>query len=129
MHDMWRPIKPSALTVGKTVAETLAEIRRVFDAQQAAVCLENDCFVDYIVERSNDRRTQVMRPGHAVEQFVECDKVLRGIPLSCMYQHEFREIDKHFPYPSCTLSQLGIPARDVLHVVADGKDYYLEMTA
>ena len=126
---MWMPIQPSALTVRKTVGETLSEIRRAFGAQQAVVCLENDCFVDYIVERSNDRKTQVMRPGHAVEQFVECDKVLRGIPLSNMYQHEYREIDELFPYPLCTLSQLGIPANDVLHVLADGKDYYLEMVA
>ena len=129
MHDMWTPIQPSVLTVRKTVGETLSEIRRTFGAQQAVVCLENDCFVDYIVERSNDRKTQVMRPGHAVEQFVECDKVLRGIPLSNMYQHEYREIDEFFPYPMCTLSQLGIPANDVLHVLADGKDYYLEMVA
>ena len=63
------------------------------------------------------------------EQFVECDKVLRGIPLSNMYQHEYREIDEFFPYPMCTLSQLGIPANDVLHVLADGQDYYLEMVA
>lgn len=129
MHDRWMPIQSSELSDGQTVAEALSAIKRKFDARQATVCLENDCFVDYVVERSNDRKTQVMCPGRAVELFVERDQVLRGIPLSGMYQHEYREIDESFPYQTCTLSQLGVPAHDVLHVMADGQDYYLEMVA
>ena len=129
MHDQWMPIHSSELSGGQTVAETLSAIRQQFNAHEASVCLENDCFVDYVVERSNDRKTQVMCPGRAVELFVERDQVLRGIPLSGMYQHEFREIDESFPYQTCTLSQLGVPAHDVLHVLADGQDYYLEMVA
>ena len=129
MHDRWMPIQSSELSDGQTVAEALSAIKRKFDAHEATVCLENDCFVDYVVERSNDRKTQVMCPGRAVELFVERDQVLRGIPLSGMYQHEYREIDESFPYQTCTLSQLGVPAHDVLHVMADGQDYYLEMVA
>ena len=129
MHDRWMPIQSSELSDGQTVAEALSAIKRKFDAHEATVCLENDCFVDYVVERSNDRKTQVMCPGRAVELFVERDQVLRGIPLSGMYQHEYREIDESFPYQTCTLSQLGVPAQDVLHVMADGQDYYLEMVA
>lgn len=129
MHDRWMPIQSSELSDGQTVAEALSAIKRKFDALQATVYLENDCFVDYVVERSNDRKTQVMCPGRAVELFVERDQVLRGIPLSGMYQHEYREIDESFPYQTCTLSQLGVPAHDVLHVMADGQDYYLEMVA
>lgn len=129
MHDRWMPIQSSELSDGQTVAEALSAVKRKFDARQATVCLENDCFVDYVVERSNDRKTQVMCPGRAVELFVERDQVLRGIPLSGMYQHEYREIDESFPYQTCTLSQLGVPAHDVLHVMADGQDYYLEMVA
>ena len=129
MHDRWMPIQSSELSDGQTVAEALSAIKRKFDAHEATVCLENDSFVDYVVERSNDRKTQVMCPGRAVELFVERDKALRGIPLSGMYQHEYREIDESFPYQTCTLSQLGVPAHDVLHVMADGQDYYLEMVA
>ena len=129
MHDRWMPIQSSELSDGQTVAEALSAIKRKFDAHEATVCLENDCFVDYVVERSNDRKTQVMCPGRAVELFVERNQVLRGIPLSGMYQHEYREIDESFPYQTCTLSQLGVPAHDVLHVMADGQDYYLEMVA
>ena len=36
-------------------------------------------------------------------------------------------IDHTFPYPELTLRQLGIPASEVLHVMADSQDYYLEI--
>jgi hypothetical protein len=68
-----------------------------------------------------------MSPGHAVEKCIEENSPLAGIPLGNFYQHEYREIDVSFPYQDCTLSQLGIPAWDVLHVVADRNEYYLEM--
>ena len=102
-------------------------IGQMIDAQSVILCLENDCFVDYVTERANDRRTDVMRPGHAVEAFVEADANLRGVPLSGLYQHEYREIGVDFPYGELTLAQLGFPSHDVLHVVADGQDYYFEL--
>ena len=129
MHEQWTPVQPSAITATMTVGEALALIRQQSGDEQPVICLENDCFVDYVEERSNDRQTTVMRPGHAVEAFVEMDQMLRGIPLSGLYQHEYREIDEAFPYQDQTLSQLGIPSADVLHVVAGGQDHYLEMTA
>ena len=68
-----------------------------------------------------------MRPGRVVAAFVEEDPMLRGIPFSGLYQHEYREVDNSFPYPSLTLGQLGIPAQEVLYVTAETGDYYLEM--
>ena len=68
-----------------------------------------------------------MIPGHTVEQFIEQSTTLGGIPYSELYQHEYREIDYQFPYQDYSLAQLGIPSWDVLHVVADGNEYYLEM--
>jgi adenylyltransferase/sulfurtransferase len=49
------------------------------------------------------------------------------VPLSGLYQHEYREIGADFPYGELTLAQLGIPSHDVLHIVADGQDYYYEL--
>ena len=127
VHDRWTPVRQSELTADTTVADALMMICRLLVVQQVLICLENDCFVDYVEERKNDRRTMVMCPGRAVESFVEKDEMLRGIPNSGLYQHEFREIDDHFPYQELTLAQLGIPTNDVLHVIADDKDYYVEI--
>ena len=127
VHDRWTPVRQSELTADTTVADALMMICRLLVVQQVLICLENDCFVDYVEERKNDRRTMVMCPGRAVESFIEKDEMLRGIPNSGLYQHEFREIGDHFPYQELTLAQLGIPTNDVLHVIADDKDYYVEI--
>ena len=47
--------------------------------------------------------------------------------MSGLYQHEYREIDESFPYPSLTVGQLGIPEQDVLSVSSETEDYYMEM--
>ena len=127
VHEQWTPVRQSSLTTDDTVEEALRQICLMLAVQQATISLENDCFVDYVAERSNDRRTDVMVPGHSVEQVVEQSATLGGILFSNLYQHEYREIDDRFPYQDYRLSQLGIPTQDVLHVIADGKDYYLEM--
>jgi adenylyltransferase/sulfurtransferase len=129
VHEQWSPVRQSGVTADMSVAEAMLMICQILAVQQAYISLENDCFVDYVVERSNDRRTTVMCPGRAVEHFVEQDVVLNGIPNSGLYQHEYREIGHSFPYQEQTLAQLGIPVSDVLHVVADGKDYYIEIDA
>lgn len=127
VHDRWTPVRQSELTADTTVADALMMICRLLVVQQVLICLENDCFVDYVEERKTDRRTMVMCPGRAVESFVEKDEMLKGIPNSGLYQHEFREIGNQFPYQELTLAQLGIPTNDVLHVIADDKDYYVEI--
>lgn len=127
VHDRWTPVRQSELTADTTIADALMMICRLLVVQQVLICLENDCFVDYVEERKTDRRTMVMCPGRAVESFVEKDEMLKGIPNSGLYQHEFREIGNQFPYQELTLAQLGIPTNDVLHVIADDKDYYVEI--
>ena len=127
VHDRWTPVRQSELTADTTIADALMMICRLLVVQQVLICLENDCFVDYVEERKTDRRTMVMCPGRAVESFVEKDEMLSGIPNSGLYQHEFREIGDQFPYQELTLAQLGIPTNDVLHVIADDKDYYVEI--
>ena len=127
VHERWAPVRQSDLTADTVVADAMVMICQLLAVQQTMICLENDCFVDYVEERRNDQRTMVMRPGRAVENYIEQDVVLRGFPNSGLYQHEYREIGEKFPYQELTLAQLGIPYNDVLHVVADGKDYYVEI--
>ena len=127
VHERWEPIRQTEVTDGTTVAGALAILRNELGAQSVTLHLTGDCFVDYVLRRDNDARTEVMLPGRHVAAFVEQDATLRSIPFSGLYQHEWREIDATFPYPSLTLGQLGIPAGDVLLVTADGGDYYMEM--
>lgn len=127
VHDQWQPIRPSSITSDMTISEVLVIIEKELKVKDACICLENDCFVDYVVDRSTDHRVFVMSPGHLVEKCIDDNLLLAGVPYGSLYQHEFREIDSNFPYMGSTLSQLGIPAWDVLHVVAEGSEYYMEM--
>jgi adenylyltransferase/sulfurtransferase len=127
VHDQWQPIRPSSITSDMTISEVLVTIEKELKVKDACICLENDCFVDYVVDRSTDHRVFVMSPGHLVEKCIDDNLLLAGVPYGILYQHEFREIDSNFPYMDSTLSQLGIPAWDVLHVVAEGSEYYMEM--
>ena len=127
VHDQWQPIRPSSITSDMTISEVLVTIEKELKVKDACICLENDCFVDYVVDRSTDHRVFVMSPGHLIEKCIDDNLLLAGVPYGILYQHEFREIDSNFPYMDCTLSQLGIPAWDVLHIVAEGSEYYMEM--
>ncbi len=127
VHDQWTPVLPSTLTPDATVVEALESICTLLAITQATICLENDCFVDYVESRDDNQRTSTMCPGRAVEDFIEHHQELSGSPLSGFYQHEYREVDDSFPYKKICLSQLGIPARDILHVLSGEREYFIAM--
>ena len=127
VHDRWEPVRPSDLTPQTTVATALQELQATLQASEVSFCLGDDCFVDFVVRRDNDSRREVMKPGRAVASFVEQDSELRGLPLSGFYQHEWREIDRTFPYQQLTLSELGIPSEAVLQVRTEGGEFYVVM--
>lgn len=58
VHDRWTPVRQSELTADTTIADALMMICRLLVVQQVLICLENDCFVDYVEERKTDRRSE-----------------------------------------------------------------------
>ena len=127
-HDLWEPVLRSKVRIQMTVGKALDCIAKELGATQVEICLRNDCFVDYVAERTTDKKTPVMLPGRLVESFVEKDERLRGIPFSGLYQHEYRRISKDFPYPQLSLRALGLPDEDVLCVDTDMGERYLALT-
>ena len=128
-HELWSPVRPTAVTVTTAVGDALrqwteelaTEVRRV------TLTLMNDCFVDYVSRRDNDQRRVVMLPGRSVGDFVSQDAELGGLPLSNFYQHEYRHVDANFPYPELTLAQIGIPPMDIVRVTVGDEVYYMEL--
>ena len=110
-----------------SVAEALQKLSQELDTETVTLCLTQDCYVDYVARRDNDARTTVMCPGRAVEEMTAQKEELKDVLLSGLYQHEYRHIDRSFPYPELTLAELGIPPYDVLHVSTGENDYYMEM--
>ena len=141
-HETWAPVRQTEVSRDMTVAKALALLRQGDketgrqgdrktgrqEVQNIAICLTNDCFVDYVVRRDTDERIAVMVPGRMVADKVALEKALDGQPLSGLYQHEYHRVDASFPYPSLTLAQLGIPQQDIVRVTVDGEERYLELT-
>ena len=126
-HEPWTPVRPCRVMPTDSVAEALRKLSQELDTQDVTLCLTQDCYVDYVARRDNDERTTVMCPGRAVEEVTARDKTLQGVPLSGLYQHEYRHVDRSFPYQELTLAELGLPPHDVLHVSTGAGDYYFEM--
>ena len=126
-HELWEPLGKTKVDVTMTVKEALSNWSEELSATDVTLCLANDCFVDYVSRRDNDERIYVMRPGRQVEEFVEQDRSLCGLPATALYQHDYRHIGTGFPYPDQRLSQIGIPQDDIVRVVADGKEFFLEL--
>ena len=126
-HELWAPVRQTAVSDTTPVGEALRCWTQELNAREVTLCLANDCFVDYVSRRDNDERVTMMVPGRSVADKVAGEKSMDGQPLSALYQHEYRHIDTGFPYPSLTLAQLGIPQHDIVQVTADDESYYLEI--
>jgi len=118
-HEVWPVDATTDIGVDMTVCEALGKVD--------AFCLRDDCFVDYVVSRSSDERSEVMLPGRRVAGYIETDSRLGQYPLSGYYQHEYSWIDGSFPYGELTLRQLGVTPRDVLRARMDNKEKFIEL--
>lgn len=105
-HDEYEGIQQTAISTETPVCEVVNKIGNLW--------LRDDCFVDYIIDKHDNSRYEMMCPGRRVIEMMEKTTLLRGRLTGDFYQHEYRAIDSSFPYLQLTLSQLGIPANDVL---------------
>jgi adenylyltransferase/sulfurtransferase len=127
LHEQWAPVEQVALAADQTVEEALALLACALHVSDVSFSLTADCFVDWLSRRDNELHYSVMLPGHLVASWVGENRQLAGLPWSTFYQHEYREIDKDFPYQEMTLRQLGIPDEDVLWVHTDQGDRYVQL--
>lgn len=128
VHEQWTPVEQIPVTADWSAEDSLAWMRSRTNTDEVSIQLIDDCFVDYVVKRSDDSKTTVMQPGRAVADTLAQDAQLAGMPLGEFYQHEYREINRSFPYQQLTLGALGIPQREVLPVTAGGREYYYELS-
>lgn len=127
VHEQWNEIQQSSLQTDATVDEAIKILETELDVKNLSLLLTNDCFVDYVEDRSNGQHTEMMCAGRHVAEHIEKDENLRKKSNNDYYQHEYSVVDKQFPYSNLTLEQIGIPAWDVLHVRTERGDFYVEM--
>ena len=131
VHEKWE-VETIRERVGRNM--NVGKVLEILDSEfgilssSTNIVLTDDCFVDYVIRRDDDSHYKVMKPGRSVVSFVEEHKGLRGRPFSNLYQHEWRNIDKNFPYPQLTLAELGIPKDGVLQVETKNGTHYIELS-
>ena len=127
VHEQWEPVVQTTITSHDTVAEVLDELGQTLHTDTVSFSLVNDCFVDWLTRRDEEKRVSVMLPGHCVTAWLESEETLSGVPLSALLQHEYRIIDSRFPYQELSLRQLGIPEEDILCVQTPVSDRYIQL--
>ena len=127
VHERWEPVRETAVTAEMPVGQALEVLQEELGEKKVTIHLSGDCFVDRVIRKEDDASLEVMLPGRAVAERLGQETQWRGLPFSALYQHEYREIDEKFPYKSLTMGQLGIPAKEVLHVSTPSGEAYMEM--
>lgn len=128
VHECWTPIVPTGMTINHRINEMLDVLASQFQTDEVEIMLRNHRWVDYIEEKESGHRTEAMLPDREINRFIEEHPVLRHVPTGAFYQHEYRCIDKEFPYPYLTLQELGIPDSDVLHIRTHKGDFFMELS-
>lgn len=91
--------------------------------------LHNDPFVDTVSLREGSASPcQVCCPARHVVAALQQFPDFAGRTRSELYQHEYRQINATFPYMHLSLYDLGIPKRDVLHLLCSGSEHFVELS-
>lgn len=114
-HERWVPDGILPIDTDRCDLQTLlALVREKCGCPDPALLLRDDCFVDYIEDRRDGTRHEVMCPGRKVEQKIERNPALRGAGAGRFYQNEWKVLDSSFPCQKLSLSLLGLPQNDFL---------------
>lgn len=126
-HETWKPIVTSDLDTKTSVSQTLMQLSSLLDCKEPTICLSDHCFVDYLLRRDTDEKFKTMIPDYGITTCIENHPVLRFLPFHAFYQHEYRTVDKNFPYQTLSLKQLGISEWDILPVETEKGMFYVEL--
>jgi adenylyltransferase/sulfurtransferase len=128
VHEKWDPITThSTLTCRHTLAEAMELLGEHLGDCDIEIVLRNQAWVDYIEQKNDDSKVDVMLPESKVAQFLTDVKGMKLEEADGFYQHEFRILGADFPYGGMTLQQLGIPDMDVLHVRTGKGEHFVEL--
>ena len=127
VHECWEPIVQCELTHQCSVDEIMGWLKKKFQTEDVELVLRNHVWVDFVECRKDGRKIAVMLPEPEVESFIARHPEGGNWLAADYYLHEYRCLNKEFPYPELTLRQIGIPDWEVLHVRTTTEEYYVEL--
>lgn len=130
-HDVWTDvIQCSDMSAEMTVAEALARLRDLLDAEEIEINMLNNKFVHKIVAERTDQEFDVRIPESKLQDYIQKNETLYLLSRRSIFHKVYYEnIDADFPLPKMQLYQIGIPHFDILQVSTEKGVFFVELTA
>ena len=130
-HERWDNIKEATtLSAKMTLSDTLKELKTMLGVKKVQINMRNNKFIDKIVTENPEKEYEARVPESRIDDFIRHNDELRKRSYrSTLFKTTFEILDDHFPYPTLTLEQIGIPPLDVIEVQTQGKLLHIELSA
>lgn len=130
-HEVWNDvIACPGLSANMSVADTLACLQTLLDVEEVEINMLNNKFVHKIVAEKTDTEYEIKIPESQLKDYIESHEDLYLLSRrSLFHKVYFENIDAEFPLPDMKLSEIGIPAFDVIQVSTEKGVFFVELSA
>jgi len=129
-HERWEPVvEGPELSATMTVKDLFAALKSLLNVKVVEVNMVNNKFVDKIITDKTEQEFEVMIPESQLDDYIQNHAELRKLSFRMLlHKSYFEDLNDEFPYQDLTLQQVGIPLFDVIKVVTEKGQYYVELT-
>lgn len=130
-HERWDNIvKGEKLSANMTVAQILAELKKLLDVDALEINMRNNKFVKKIISDKPEKEFDIRIPESQLDNYISSNEELRKLSYRTLFHKCFIEnIDEYFPYMEMSLKEIGIPLFDILQVSTNKGQFFVELTA
>lgn len=129
-HERWEHVvEGKGLSASMTVGEVLERLRSLLNVKALEINMRNNKFVDKIVSDKPEKEFEVMIPESKLDNYISNNAELKKLSYRTLFHKSFYEnIDAEFPYKNLSLQQIGIPPFDVIQVVTEKGQFFVELS-
>lgn len=129
-HERWENVvEGKNLSALMTVKEVMEGLKLLLNVKALEINMRNNKFIDKIISDKPEKEFEVMIPESKLDDYISNDAELRKLSYRTLFHKSFYEnIDAEFPYKNLSLQQIGIPPFDVIQVVTEKGQFYVELS-
>lgn len=130
-HERWDNIERGEnLSANMTVAQILAELKKLLSVDALEINMRNNKFVEKIISDKPEKEFDIRIPESQLDNYICSNEELRKLSYRTLFHKCFIEnIDEYFPYMEMSLKDIGIPLFDILQVSTNKGQFFVELSA
>lgn len=130
-HERWDNIvRGEKLSANMTVAQILAELKKLLGVDALEINMRNNKFVEKIISDKPEKEFDIRIPESQLDNYISSNEELRKLSYRTLFHKCFIEnIDEYFPYMEMSLKEIGIPLFDILQVSTNKGQFFVELSA